>query len=86
MELSKNYFKQLGHVEIKKEEPKKAKDQSVRTVHQCISCYTVYDEVYGDTKSEVAVGTLFEAIPDNYTCPVCEAPKTNFEKKELQLF
>ena len=85
MELSKNYFKQLGHIESKKKESKKATDKTLREVHQCSSCFTVYDEVYGDAKALIAAGTLFSEIPDNYTCPVCDASKANFEKKEIQM-
>lgn len=85
MELSKNYFKQLGHVESKKEETKKATDQLTREVYQCSSCFTIYDEVYGDAKAAIAAGTLFNKIPENYTCPVCDGAKSNFEKKALQL-
>ncbi|SMC40154.1 rubredoxin [Cellulophaga tyrosinoxydans] len=85
MELSKNYFKQLGHVESKKEIANKAIDRLTREVYQCSSCYTVYDEVYGDAQAEIAAGTLFNDIPENYTCPVCDSVKANFEKKLLQL-
>ena len=85
MELSKNYFKQLGHIEIKKEEVKNPADQSIKMVYQCTSCFTVYDETYGDAKAGIEKETLFDAVPDTYTCSVCEAPKSNFEKKELQL-
>lgn len=85
MELSKNYFKQLGQVERTKEIANKAIDQLTREVYQCSSCYTVYDEVYGDAQAEIAAGTLFNDIPENYTCPVCDSAKANFEKKLLQL-
>lgn len=86
MELSKKYFKQLGQIEPSNKEITKASDHLVREVYQCNSCFTVYDEVYGDLKAAISVGTHFDEIPENYTCPVCDAPKLNFKKKELQIY
>lgn len=80
MELSKNYFEQLGTALPQKKETKKEKSESSRQVHQCTSCFTVYDEAYGDTKGGIAAGTPFEAVSDTFTCPVCEAPKSDFKE------
>ncbi|ADV48667.1 Rubredoxin-type Fe(Cys)4 protein [Cellulophaga algicola DSM 14237] len=85
MELSKKYFKQLGQVEIKKEETKKSSEQLVREVYQCASCFTVYDKEYGDEKAGVSPGTLFVDLPEDYSCQVCDASKVNFSKIALQL-
>lgn len=41
---------------------------------ECLVCGWVYDE-----EEE---GTPFEDLPDDYTCPVCGAPKSQFEKIE----
>lgn len=86
MELSKNYFKQLGHVEAKKEETEKPIEQATREVYQCKSCFTVYDEVYGDAAANIEAGTLFNDLSENYSCPVCESSKSNFEKRALQVY
>ncbi|SDE74069.1 rubredoxin [Cellulophaga baltica] len=85
MELSKKYFKQLGQEKIIKEETKKASEQLVREVYQCTSCFTVYDKEYGDVSLGIPAGTLFEDLPEDYCCQVCDAKKTNFDKIELQL-
>ncbi|QWX83527.1 rubredoxin [Cellulophaga sp. HaHaR_3_176] len=85
MELSKKYFEQLGHIEIKDLAPKNKTEDILRSVYQCVSCYTVYDEVYGDESAEIKAGTLFDQLPDNYCCPVCTSQKSNFKIKELQL-
>ncbi|MBO0591121.1 rubredoxin [Cellulophaga sp. E16_2] len=85
MELSKKYFKQLGQVEIKKEETKKSSEQLIREVYQCTSCFTVYDKKYGDVKAGVNPGTLFADLPEDYSCQVCDASKVNFSKIALQL-
>lgn len=84
MELSKKYFDQL-YTKAEFERPfQKDKGHTIRTVHQCRSCFTVYDMMYGDAKAGIAQGHPFNDLPENYTCPVCEAPKSKFEKIELQ--
>ena len=85
MELSKKYFKQLGTIVKKKEPAKKPADGPTKRVHQCQSCYTIYDDSYGDAKASVSKGTLFKDLPDGYSCSVCEAPKASFKSTELQL-
>ncbi|MBU2975021.1 rubredoxin [Zobellia sp. B3R18] len=83
MELSKKYFDQLGReVEVNKT-PKKVEEQETKTIHQCQSCFTVYDPLYGDVTNNIPKGTTFKELPDSYTCSVCEAPKSQFEKTEL---
>ena len=42
--------------------------------YECTVCGYVYDEE--DT------GTKWEDLPDDWTCPVCGAPKSAFEKQE----
>ncbi len=84
MELCKKYFNQLGKLGKKKETSGKAKTKTVREVHQCKSCLTVYDEFYGDEKSGIVAGTPFKELSGQYTCPVCEAPKSGFARSELQ--
>ncbi|MBU3026789.1 rubredoxin [Zobellia galactanivorans] len=84
MELSKKYFDQLGREVEKTEAPKKAIEQETKTIHQCQSCFTVYDPLYGDSIAEIPVGTAFEDLPETYACSVCEAPKSQFEKAELK--
>ncbi len=85
MELSKKYFKDLGN-ESHREQVKKSNSQNtVREVHQCQACFTVYDKSYGDPVAAIQEGTAFDDLPENYTCPVCGAPKDTFEKAALQL-
>jgi len=85
MELSKQYFEQLGRAAEKQEVEKKTQDATARLLYQCQSCYTVYDELLGDSKKGIAAGTVFKKLPDAYSCSVCEAPKSAFETKELLL-
>ncbi|MGS2763093.1 rubredoxin [Sinomicrobium sp. M5D2P9] len=81
MELSQMYFEQLGN---KKEEDNKAAREVTehrKEVFQCRECLTVYDAVYGDITQNIPPGTSFEDVREDYTCPICEAPKGSFRKK-----
>jgi rubredoxin len=47
----------------------------------CVICDYVYDPAEGDPENGVAPGTKFEDLPDDWLCPVCGAPKSDFEKQ-----
>ncbi|MEM1336824.1 MAG: rubredoxin [Bacteroidota bacterium] len=85
MELSKKYFEELSRTKEKPKVNEKSSGASLRSVYQCRSCLTVYDEALGDATAEVAAGTLFEKLLDSYVCPVCNAPKSEFQKTDLEL-
>ncbi len=42
-------------------------------VYKCEVCGYEYDEE--------REGTSFEDLPDDWVCPVCDAPKVNFSKQ-----
>ncbi|MEM4699640.1 MAG: rubredoxin [Candidatus Nezhaarchaeales archaeon] len=46
----------------------------------CRLCGYVYDPEVGDPAQGVPPGTPFEKLPLGWVCPVCGAPKTEFEK------
>ena len=50
--------------------------------YQCTVCGYVYDPVEGDPDSGIPPGTLFEDIPDDWSCPVCGVSKSDFEPVE----
>ncbi len=52
-------------------------------VHQCKHCKTVYNQTYGDEINNIEPGVTFTEI-ENYFCPMCEAPKEDFEKVNIQ--
>ncbi|MRI00190.1 rubredoxin [Kriegella sp. EG-1] len=85
MELSKNYFEQLGTIKIKEEKIKSTEENELHFVHQCPSCLTIYDATYGDYTANINAGTAFESLPDNYCCSVCETTKDEFKSIEIQL-
>jgi len=45
----------------------------------CTLCGYVYDPAEGDPDSGIAPGTAFEAIPDDWECPLCGVGKEKFE-------
>ncbi|MGA3116796.1 MAG: rubredoxin [Syntrophobacteraceae bacterium] len=45
----------------------------------CTVCGYVYDPAVGDPDNGIAAGTKFEDLPDDWVCPVCGAPKEDFE-------
>jgi rubredoxin len=47
----------------------------------CDVCGYVYDPAEGDPDNGVLAGTSFEAVPDEWVCPVCGAPKSEFSKQ-----
>ena len=48
--------------------------------YECSICGYVYDPAAGDPDNGVAPGTKFENIPEDWVCPVCGAPKSEFNK------
>lgn len=46
--------------------------------YECDLCGYVYDPVEGDPDNGIAPGTPFEALPDDWTCPLCGATKDQF--------
>jgi rubredoxin len=81
MELSKLYFEQLGT----EKENYSTKNKNIKEIaielYQCKDCLTIYNDIYGDVTQNILPTTLFEELPESYTCSLCEAPKDNFEKR-----
>lgn len=48
---------------------------------RCKVCDWIYDPATGDPDNGVAVGTAWEAIPEDWVCPICGAGKDEFEKE-----
>ncbi|MBW1974675.1 MAG: rubredoxin [Deltaproteobacteria bacterium] len=47
----------------------------------CTICGYIYDPANGDPEGGVPAGTPFEKLPNDWTCPVCGAGKSDFEKE-----
>ncbi len=41
-----------------------------------------YDPEVGDPDNDVAPGTAFDNLPDDWDCPVCGTAKLKFERTE----
>ncbi len=48
----------------------------------CTVCGYIYDPVEGDSDSGVTPGTKFKDIAEDWVCPLCGVPKSDFEKVE----
>jgi len=48
----------------------------------CTVCGWIYEPEKGDPDNGVEPGTKWEDVPEEWTCPVCGAPKEDFEKVE----
>ena len=61
---------------MKRAVPKKAAPSWKRYV--CNGCGYEYDPAVGDPEGDVRPGTLFEALPEEWTCPDCGEEKAGF--------
>ncbi len=66
-------MKKVRRATMKKEKPDYA-------VMVCDGCGYEYDPMKGDPANGIAPGTLFEQLPEDWVCPECSEPKSNFEK------
>lgn len=51
---------------------------SAQAIMECKICWTPYDPEEGDDTRQVLPGTPFIALPMDWTCPNCDAPKAQF--------
>ncbi|MEP7349551.1 MAG: rubredoxin [Sphingorhabdus sp.] len=52
-------------------------------VWMCMNCGWIYDEAVGDPLSDLAPGTRWEHVPDDWKCPDCGAAKSEFEMEKI---
>ena len=53
-------------------------DQPVTGKWICKVCSMIYDPAIGDPEAGISAGTAFEAIPEDWVCPICDTRKANF--------
>lgn len=46
--------------------------------YQCIICKYVYDPAKGDPTQHIPAGTPFADLPEDWVCPLCKHPKSDF--------
>ncbi len=49
--------------------------------YKCTVCGYIYDPAVGDPANNIAPGTAFEDLPDDWVCPVCGVGKEDFEEE-----
>lgn len=49
----------------------------------CVICGWIYDEETGCPEEGIEPGTRFEAIPDDWRCPLCDVGKEDFAVVEF---
>jgi rubredoxin len=52
------------------------------TRYVCDVCGWVYDPQQGDPDSDIAPGTPFESLPEDWVCPECGAEKDQFSPEQ----
>ncbi len=50
------------------------------TKYKCTVCGYIYDPAMGDPEQNIKPDTPFEALPDDWVCPICGAAKDKFVK------
>jgi len=80
------YYHKVKGGKAPKTAPTYIKDEDQKEVkkmrkYKCTVCGYVYDPQKGDPDNDIAPGTRFEDLPDNWICPICGADKEDFEKE-----
>jgi rubredoxin len=52
--------------------------------HECRSCGYIYEPAKGDAKRKVPIGVEFRDLAPNWRCPVCGAPRPQFQNIGVQ--
>ena len=58
------------------------KKEFIMKRYQCAVCSYIYDPALGDAEADIAAGTAFEDLPDDWVCPDCGEPKSAFKALE----
>ena len=48
--------------------------------YRCVLCGYIYDPAAGDPDADIAPGTSFDDLPEDWVCPECGAGKEEFEE------
>ncbi len=73
----KNAPTYIDKSKIAEETPNKSDENEL---WQCQLCHYTYETEKGDPISGIEPGTKFEDLPDDWTCPICGADKSMFER------
>jgi rubredoxin len=59
----------------------KNRNQEVRSMakYLCTVCGYIYDEAEGEASANIAPGTKWADVPEDFECPLCGVGKDSFE-------
>jgi len=81
--LTYAYYQQVKRGSTPKSAPSYIADKKEEKVkmdkYKCEVCGYIYDPEKGDPDGGIKPGTKFEDVPDDWTCPVCGADKSQFK-------
>ena len=63
---------------VKMKRPIPPKPEPIGKTYICGGCGYEYNPEFGDENSEIAAGTLFEKLPEDWVCPECAEKKDMF--------
>ena len=55
-------------------------EENIMAQYRCLICGYVYDEDKGEEKKDVAPGTAFDDLPEDFKCPLFGAAKSMIKK------
>lgn len=77
--LCKKYYAGISKNLVIATKPERViEEKHQHKIHQCKTCFTVYDDRFGDFFQNIEVGIPFENLPKNYCCPICNETKDKF--------
>ncbi len=75
---ARQYTEALQVLQGENPAPKLASSDPATQKWICRQCSMIYNPVEGDPDSGIAPGTPFEALPEDWSCPICGASKKTF--------
>ncbi|HJB32038.1 MAG TPA: acyl-CoA dehydrogenase family protein [Candidatus Oscillibacter excrementavium] len=63
---------------VKMKRPRPPKEEPIGPRYVCGGCGYEYVPELGDPDAEIAPGTLFDKLPEDWVCPECAEPKSGF--------
>ena len=63
---------------VKMKRPRLPKPEPIGKRYVCGGCGYEYIPELGDPDGDIAPGTLFEKLPEDWVCPECAEPKDQF--------
>ena len=73
---------EMGYNHIVKHFDTLSQEEEMSKIYVCGACGYEYDPAVGDPDNGIAPGTPFEALPDDWECPLCGLGKDVFEEKK----